>query len=305
MPSLERLTEDFLKHLSSERHYSPYTIKNYAIDMRGLVLFLKKEKIRSFSDVSVRMARAFLFELESKGFGRRSIARKIAACRSFYHYLVREEEVPNNPWIVLYTPKLPKLLPEILSIDEIEKLIMVPKCDTPMGTRDRAILEILYGTGIRVSELSRLTLSDIDLSEGEIRVTGKGSKERIVLMGSMAVTASRAYLREARKDLIRGGVSKNDGARNRFFLIGRRGTALTSRQIERLVLRYTNEAGLGKKVSPHTLRHSFATHLLSRGADLRVVQELLGHSSLTTTQIYTHLSKEHLKKLYDKAHPRA
>jgi len=174
-----------------------------------------------------------------------------------------------------------------------------------MGTRDRAILEILYGTGIRVSELSRLTLSDIDLSEGEIRVTGKGSKERIVLMGSMAVTASRAYLREARKDLIRGGVSKNDGARNRFFLIGRRGTALTSRQIERLVLRYTNEAGLGKKVSPHTLRHSFATHLLSRGADLRVVQELLGHSSLTTTQIYTHLSKEHLKKLYDKAHPRA
>jgi tyrosine recombinase XerC len=300
MASPEKAVSLFLHHLRTERHYSPYTTQNYAIDLRALCQFLKKEKIASFQEVTVRVARAFLFTLEGVGFSRRSLARKMAACRSLFHFLVREGMVRQNPWVILFTPKLPRRLPDVLTIEEMEGVLNAPEQKTAKGIRDRAIVELLYGTGVRVSELSRLTLADLDLSDGEIRVMGKGSKERIVLMGTPAIRATEDYLAHARKELLGSGRSEN-----RFFLIGRRGTTLTSRQVERLIGHYAKKSGLSKKVTPHTLRHSFATHLLSRGADLRVVQELLGHASLTTTQIYTHLSREHLKKLYDSAHPRA
>lgn len=287
-----QLLASFTIFLKSERNYSSHTVGNYERDLKFLIGFLQDKPIDRLT------AREYLLELEKKAFSRRSIARKLSAARSFFRYLLREKKLEHNPFENLLTPKLPKKLPNFLYPEEMTLLLGAPDTRTLQGLRDQAIIELIYGTGIRVVEVSRLNLGDVDLNEGEVKVFGKGAKERIVIFGSHAKNALLNYLERGRP----GFLGKN---KNQAFFLGRRGERVTPRHLERLVAFYANRAGLQKKVTPHTLRHSFATHLLAGGADLRMVQELLGHVSLSTTQVYTHVTKERLKQIYDQAHPRA
>lgn len=286
---MEPLIEKYVAGLKSERNYSKHTIKNYQIDLNDLVFFLKKRE-KGLLSLDRIIAREFLYELQKK-YSRRSLARKISACRSFFRFLIREKYIEKNAFELIKTPKLERRLPNFLYEDEINKMLVKIDTSTPNGLRNRAILELLYGAGIRVSEIVGLNLSDLDLDSEEIRVFGKGAKERIVLVGRHAIAALKAYIKSARG--------------NRALFLGARGTRLTQRSIERTIKAAAKKSGLLKKVTPHTIRHTFATHLLTRGADLRTVQELLGHTSLSTTQVYTHVTKEKLKSVYDSAHPRA
>jgi integrase/recombinase XerC len=282
----------FINYLKNERNFSPYTIISYRRDLSFFQDFIKKR-------VPDRAAaREYLRALEQKRYSRRSIARKLSSVRSFFRYLMREKLIKENPFQNLLTPKLPKKLPNFLYPEEITALLETPSKTTATGRRDRALLEVIYGTGLRVTELAGIDLPDVDFKEQEVRVLGKGGKERIVLFGSHAQLALRDYLDHARPKML--GDQKSTA-----LFVGRRSQRLSPRQIERLVRAYARRAGITKKVSPHTLRHSFATHLLAGGADLRMVQELLGHVSLSTTQVYTHVTKERLKQVYDSSHPRA
>ncbi|MBU1026727.1 MAG: tyrosine recombinase XerC [Candidatus Margulisbacteria bacterium] len=283
---------EFIKHLKTERNYSPHTLSNYQRDLRYLTTFLKDRKIDRTA------ARDYLLSLEKKRYSRRSIARKLSSARSFFRFLAREKLIEKNPFANLLTPKLPKKLPNFLYPEELTALLNSPKLNEPAGLRDRAILEVLYGTGLRVTEIVRMNLNDADFDEGEIKVLGKGSKERIVLFGSHAKNALLNYMKNGRPKLL-------SGKKAPALFINRRGGRLTTRSVERMIVQHAKNAGSNKKITPHTLRHSFATHLLAGGADLRMVQELLGHVSLSTTQVYTHITKERLKEVYDAAHPRA
>lgn len=285
--------DKFIVFLKTERHYSPHTISNYQRDLRFLLKILQGR-----AQIDRTAARDYLVALENKKYSRRSVARKLSAARSFFRFLLREKLIDQNPFENLLTPKLPRKLPNFLYPEEIKALLEALETKTPLGLRDLAILEVIYGTGLRVAEIVKLNLSDIDFTEGEIRVLGKGSKERIVLFGKQAKEAMQNYLNKSRPILL-------CGQKSAAFFINRRGNRTTVRLMERLILHYAKKAGISKKVTPHTLRHSFATHLLSGGADLRMVQELLGHASLSTTQVYTHITKERLKEVYDASHPRA
>ena len=287
-----KLITKFTNYLKTERNYSKHTISNYARDLRFLLQFLKGRKIDRTA------AREYLLALEKKHYSRRSVARKLSSTRSFFRFLMREKLAKQNPFENLLTPKLPKKLPNFLYQEELKKLLAEPNTKSPLGLRDQAILEVIYGTGLRVAEIVRMNINDVDFDEGEIKVLGKGAKERIVLFGSHAQAALHNYIREGRPFLL---AQKKTPA----LFINRRGGRLTCRSVERMITFYAKEAQLQKRVTPHTLRHSFATHLLSGGADLRMVQELLGHVSLSTTQVYTHITKERLKEVYDSAHPRA
>ncbi|MDD5382227.1 MAG: tyrosine recombinase XerC [Candidatus Margulisbacteria bacterium] len=280
--------DQFVNYLKTERNYSPHTLSNYKRDLQFLLGLAKDKKV----DRSA--AREYLLALEKKHYSRRSIARKLSSARSFFRFLMREKIIGQNPFENILTPKLPKKLPNFLYPEEIKALLAAPDQKVPLGIRDQAILEVIYGTGLRVTEMIRINLNDVDFAEGEIKVLGKGSKERIVLFGSHARSALHKYIKEARRN-----------AKTPALFVNQRGGRLTPRSIERLIAFYAKKAGIPKKVTPHTLRHSFATHLLSGGADLRMVQELLGHVSLSTTQVYTHITKERLKEVYDAAHPRA
>ncbi len=284
--------DDFAKHLKTERNCSPHTISNYTRDLKFLINFLKGKK----HDRST--AREYLLALEKKRYSRRSIARKLSSARSFFRFLVREKCAKQNPFENLLTPKLPRKLPNFLYPEELKSLLDAQDLSSPLGLRDRAILEVIYGTGLRVAEIIRMNINDVNFDEGEIKVLGKGAKERIVLFGSQARSSMHKYMKEGRPLLI---AKKKSPA----LFINRRGSRLTPRSVERMIVHYAKKAGISKKVTPHTLRHSFATHLLSGGADLRMVQELLGHVSLSTTQVYTHITKERLKEVYDSSHPRA
>ena len=284
--------DKFIHFLKNERNYSPHTQSNYRRDLNFLVHFIGPRKI----DRS--LAREYLLALEKNKFSRRSIARKLSSARSFCRFLVREKMLEQNPLESLLTPKLPKKLPNFLYPEEINALLSSTGVKTPGGLRDRAILETIYSTGLRVAELIQVNLSDLNFEEGEIKVMGKGSKERIVLFGSKAKEALHHYIDEGRTKL----AGKKKAA---ALFINHHGGRLTARSVEEMIVRQARKAGITKKVTPHTLRHSFATHLLAGGADLRVVQELLGHVSLSTTQVYTHITKERLKEVYDSAHPRS
>jgi integrase/recombinase XerC len=299
MASIKELALSFITSLKDERNFSGYTIKNYRIDLRHFISYIEARGSLFYSPLRIdhEVARRFLLHLEKQNYNRRSLARKIATCRSFFKFLVREGEARQNPFKLLSTPKIPKILPNFLYKEEINKMIGKPDVSKPSGLRDKAILELLYATGVRVSELTKLQASDLDLTEGELRVFGKGRKERIVLMGSHSIRALRDYLKNGRPAL------NKSGKKNLF--LSREGTALTERSVQRIILRYAKEAEIGRKITPHSLRHTFATHLLEGGADLRTVQELLGHRSLSTTQMYTHITKERLKSVYDSFHPRA
>jgi integrase/recombinase XerC len=299
--------EKFDKHLKYIRNLSDHTRSAYASDLSQFAGFLERssrgDRLPEPSEIDHLTVREFLGDLYSQGLRKSSVSRKLAALRSFFNFLKREAAVTRNPAKLLATPRLEKRLPEYLSIDMAVALVSAPDDATPAGSRDRALLEMLYSTGVRVSELTGLNTMDIDLEERLIRVMGKGSKERVVPVGSKACEAAVKYL-SLRERLRPKKASTRKPERQAFFW-NRSGGRLTPRSVRRIIDRYVHRLALGLHVHPHMVRHSFATHLLSAGADLRVIQELLGHESLSTTQKYTHVSMDQLMAVYDKAHPKA
>lgn len=313
--------EAYLLYLQAERAASPHTLKNYAIDLQQFRTFLRAggspqpEPAASGIErgdtlgraiepaaIDSLAIRAFVADLHRRGIARSSIARKLATLRSFFRYLCREGVLAANPAKLVPTPKLPKRLPAYLTVDEVDRLLVSPGEKDAASARNLAILELFYASGIRLSELTGLDLRDMDIREGLVLVKGKGSKERIVPVGSKATAALRCYLGR-RSELIQR--SKRGAPEPVALFLNRQGGRLSPRSTARIVLKYLNWSGLGPKITPHGLRHSYATHLLQAGADLRAIQELLGHSRLSTTQRYTHLNLDHLMEVYDKAHPRA
>lgn len=290
----KRITE-FFNYLTTEKNASQHTVKNYAIDLREFVRFSEGKKLKELSYIDIR---SFLAYLKGQNYSRSSISRKLACLRSFFKYLARENIVESNPAAGISTPKREKKLPQFLAPEEVVSLMEAPQPETWEGKRDKAILETLYSSGLRVSELVGLNQEDVDLFRGLLRVRGKGKKERIVPLGEMASRVVREYV-EARapRDI--------PGSLKAPLYLNRSGGRLTDRSVRRMILKYVRKIPLNKDVSPHMLRHSFATHMLDRGADLRSVQELLGHENLSTTQIYTHVTTRRLKEAYDAAHPRA
>ena len=295
---MQEVFNRYINHLEAERRVSPYTVRNYKTDLLGFFDFLKEKGVDSLQEVDRRVVRDYMGHLARRRIAKASIARKLSAIRSFYRYLLREEIIATNPVEEASSPKLDQRLPSFLTLEEVERLLNAPDLSTPQGQRDRALLELLYASGLRVSELVSLTLGQISLDTNEIRVWGKGSKERMVLMGEPATEALRNYLEQGRPKLV--GEKKNDA-----LFLNRYGQRLAERQVQRMLQQYAKKSGIGKRVHPHLLRHTFATHLLDGGADLRVVQELLGHARLSSTQIYTHVTKSQAKKIYLSAHPMA
>ncbi|MBF0493785.1 MAG: tyrosine recombinase XerC [Candidatus Omnitrophica bacterium] len=283
----------FIKYLEIEKNYSEHTLRSYMSDIQELLFFLKDKGIPDVTHVDIR---AYLAGLKEKDSAKRTIVRKLAAVRSFFRFLSREKIVTRNPADSIFTPKLDKKLPNFLDETKIIDLITAPIRGDAGALRDRAILETLYSTGIRVSELVGLDTGNVDLFSGLIKVRGKGKKERIAMLGKQAQKALRDYLEE------RGIVGS---AKTAVIFVNKGGTRLSDRSVRRLVNKYVKLASISQKISPHSIRHSFATHLLKNGADLRSVQELLGHKNISTTQIYTHLDTRRIKEIYDKAHPRA
>ncbi len=291
---MQRHIEKFINYLRAEKNSSPHTITNYTVDLKSFAQFVGEKDI---STIDHLLLRRFLAEMRTKNFAKRTIARKLASLRSFFRFLFREGYIKTNPITSLSTPKLDKKLPVVLDEGKITKLLQSPSEDDVSGLRDKALLETLYSAGIRVSELVGLDTNDVDFISEVIKVFGKGSKERMVPIGAPAVKAMRKYL-----DKRDGEVRVKD--KDAIFL-NKNGTRLTDRSVRRILDKYIRRTSVAEHISPHSLRHSFATHLLDHGADLRSVQELLGHANLSTTQIYTHVTMERLKSVYDKAHPRA
>lgn len=293
--------ENYLDFLQGAKNVSPHTVHNYRRDIEQFLEFLRRLTSGDFvfPEVDTYMARRYLASLIGKEYSRKTVARHIAALRSYSRYLCREQMIESNPFVGIRTPKLERRLPQFLDVPEIDDLLKLPPL-TPLGRRDAAIMELLYGAGVRVSELTNLSLQSIDLNECYILVFGKGAKERIIPIGRMAVKAISSYILESRPLLLR----KTAAATNALFL-NHSGTPLSDRSVRRILEKYVDLLSVHKRVTPHTLRHSFATHLLDNGADLRSVQELLGHVSLKTTQVYTHVSSERLLSVYRNSHPRA
>ncbi len=291
--------DKFITYLIAEKNASPYTIKNYRHEIRQFLGFLKEQGIDSWDGVDRYVLRRYLAWLQAEGYVKASIARRISEMRSFCRYLVREDILDTNPIRTISSPKIPKRLPNYLDLREVEALLAAPDATVPQGQRDRAIMEVLYASGLRVSELVSLNLSNLDLRHGELRVWGKGGKERLALLGQPACRALTRYIQDGRSKLI-----KENRVTNALFL-SRLGTRLSTRSVSNVLDKYAKLAGLQRRVTPHVMRHTFATHLLDGGADLRTVQELLGHASLSSTQIYTHVSQARAKEVYRKAHPRA
>jgi integrase/recombinase XerC len=295
---MQEVFNKYINYLEAERNASPYTVRNYTHDLLDFFSYLKSREVTSLNEVDKQTLRGYLSQLVKGGFAKVSVSRKLSAIRSFYRYLLREKLVASSPVATTSSPKLDKRLPGFLTPAETVRLLEAPDLATPQGQRDRALMELLYASGLRVSELASLDLDQVDLDSGEIRVWGKGAKERVVLMGKPAAMALSVYLSQGRPQLL--------GKKKSYALfVNRDGGRLTERSIQRTLTRYSRVAGISKRVHPHMLRHTFATHLLDGGADLRVVQELLGHASLSSTQIYTHVTKSQARKVYLSAHPLA
>ena len=298
---IEKLSLDFVAKLEHEKGFSVHTLRAYHKDLLQFDNFLKAEKRSSLESVNHLLLRQFLAVLRSKNYSKTTIARKLASIRSFFKFLIREGELVTNPFEMLRTPKQDKKLPHFLSITEVDVLLKTPDSSTVMGLRDMAIMETLYSTGIRVSELVGLDEGSIDFLAGMIKVQGKGKKERLVPIGSPAIKAINEYIDSKSMSKKQEGKSVS---RSKPLFLNKYGGRLTARSVARSLDKYLKVSGINLLTSPHTFRHSFATHLLDKGADLRSVQEMLGHSSLSTTQVYTHITTERLKNVYDMAHPR-
>ena len=298
---IEKLSLDFVAKLEHEKGFSEHTLRAYHKDLLQFDNFLKAEKRSSLESINHLLLRRFLAVLRSKNYSKRTIARKLASIRSFFKFLIREGELVANPFEMLRTPKQDKKLPQFLSITEVDVLLKTPDSSSVMGLRDMAIMETLYSTGIRVSELVGLDEGHIDFTSGMIKVQGKGKKERLVPIGSHAINAINEYINSKPRSKKK---EEKSMSRSEPLFLNKYGDRLTARSVARSLDKYLKASGINLLTSPHTFRHSFATHLLDKGADLRSVQEMLGHSSLSTTQVYTHITTERLKNVYDKAHPR-
>jgi integrase/recombinase XerC len=298
---MRELLDRFLSYMEAQ-NASPYTIKNYGNDIGQFLDYCREQGVSALAQVDRSLLRNYLAELDDVGYVKASISRRVAELRSFGNYLVREKTLEHNPFRAISAPRVPQRLPKYLTVAEVDALVAAPDISTPLGLRDRAIIEVLYGAGLRVSELAGLNVGDADLRQGQVRVMGKGGQERIGLLGRPAIRAVRAYLEAGRPALLakrRAGVATN------ALWLNHRGGRLSVRGVRMMLDQAGKQAGIRTHVSPHVLRHSFATHLLDGGADLRVVQELLGHANLVTTQIYTHVSQSRAREVYVRAHPRA
>jgi len=287
---MKKHIDKFLRYLEVQRDASPHTLRAYRKDLGDFSAFVKKDEP---GDIELIDIRAFVAGQIKDGRSKTTAGRRLASVRAFLRFLYREGYIKSNPAKLVSTPKAQKLLPKFLSVDDVFSLIEKPEGIGFLPARDRAILELLYGSGLRVSEVAGLMADDVNTREGMVKVRGKGKKERLVPMGSKAVDAVKSYLVE--KLLLK--------RKNPAMFINRSGGRLTDRGIRRIVVKYARRVGVTGQIGPHTLRHSFASHLLQGGADLRVIQELLGHASLSTTQKYTHLDVTHLMDVYDRAHP--
>jgi len=293
-PALDR----YILYLRAERNASPYTVRNYSSEIGQFIEFAQKQGVASWNEVNKPLVRRWLAQLQAANYASASIARRLSELRACCTYLAREGIIPANLLSDMASPKQGKRQPRVLSFDEVLSLLRVPDVSTAQGRRDLAIVELLYGSGIRLGELEALDLADLDLNRREVRVLGKGNKERIALFGSFAEAALHLYLQKGRPALLQAEASGNALFLNRF------GGRLQRVSIIRMLDRYARQAGIDRKVTPHALRHSFATHLVDEGVDIRLIQELLGHESPSTTQRYTHVSQARLHEVVRQAHPR-
>ena len=295
---MNALLESFLDHISLERGLSINTRKAYADDLRQFLGWLDQKGVTSLSQVSRKQILDHLMAMKSRGMSTSSISRHLVSIKVFFRFLQQEGLLDRNVTDTMDSPKLWKILPDTLSEKEVDRLLRAPDMRKPLGVRDRAMLEMFYASGLRVSELSTLRLSDLHIEEGYIRVIGKGRKERVIPVARDSANILECYLDEVRPMLCDDPMVQN-------VFISRRQTPLCRQRIWQIIKKYTRDAGIMKKVTPHTLRHSFASHLLQNGAPLRVIQEMLGHADIATTQIYTHVNPERLKSIHERYHPRA
>lgn len=293
---LLNLTLEFLKYLKDEKNYSKLTVINYGKDLKLFLDFLKVEKVTNIKKIDYQLMRSYLSFLYDKDYSKKTIARNISTLRSFFKYHLKEKNIEQNPMTLIQNPKLDKKLPKVLYTNDLEDLLKIPDITTSLGQRDSAILEMFYSTGIRVSELVSLKVKDINFYDKRIKILGKGNKERYVLYGSVLEEKLNCYLKDGRREL-----NKNN---SEYLFLNKNGGSLTTRGVEKILDNVVKKSNLNYHISPHTLRHTFATHMLDNGADLKIVQELLGHENLSTTQIYTHVSNERLREVYLKSHKR-
>lgn len=293
--------EDFKSYILVEKNFSKHTAKAYYADILSFLIWLDNQDCET---VNFSKVREYLHYIQIFNYKKTTVARKIASLRTFYKYLHREQKVDNNPAESLISPKRPRVLPKFLTMDEVEQILNNINIDTPAGYRNRAILELLWASGMRVSELSGLNFGSLNLENNEITVFGKGSKERIILITDRAKKFLQGYIDYAR-NLVAKGYTLESITDTTPVFINKTGYRLQTRMIRNVINDIVDKIELPKKVTPHMFRHSFATHLIENGADLRVVQELLGHASISNTQIYTHISMQHMKDVYEHTHPRA
>ncbi|MBN6188477.1 site-specific tyrosine recombinase XerD [Aneurinibacillus sp. BA2021] len=292
------LITHFIHYLTVERGLAKNTLESYQRDLNAYSTYLHREGFTDINDTSRMQIMGYLLHLKEQGRATATLSRNLASIRAFYQFLLREKFIDKDPSVNLESPKIEKKLPQVLSIPEVETLLNGPDTHLASGMRDKAMLELLYATGIRVSELVSLNLSDVNLNMGFIKCFGKGSKERIIPLGRLAIENVGRYLERGRPHL------KKRGQEEALFL-NHHGRRLSRQGFWKIIKKYAQVANSSKEITPHTLRHSFATHLLENGADLRSVQEMLGHADISTTQIYTHVTRSRLKEVYAKAHPRA
>jgi integrase/recombinase XerC len=289
---MDQLVQSYIRRLKAERNLSPYTLRNYRSDLNHFAAYLDERGVDPL-EIDRQSFRRYLASLHDSGAAPASVNRKVSTIHTFYRYLAREGVLDRDPLLGVSSPKRPQRLPEILTKEQLTAIIEAADGDTPQGLRDRAILELMYAAGLRLAEVVGLDVDGIDLAERLVRVRGKGNKERMVVIGRPAAEALQRYLRQGRTGLAEPG--------QRALFVNRNGGRLSGRSVQKIVRKHALMAGLDKRVFPHLLRHSFATHMLDGGAELRVVQELLGHASASTTQIYTHVTEEQQRRVYDKA----
>jgi integrase/recombinase XerD len=295
---MEKTLKDFIYYLAVEKGLAKNTLESYERDLKGFLLYLQKEAVGSVEEIKRSHILGYMAHLRSKGLAASTVSRSLASIRSFFHFLMKERYVQENPANDMESPKQEKKLPKVMSMNEIDFLLKQPDEAKTSGIRDKAMLELLYATGIRVTELIDLCINDVNTESGYIRCLGKGSKERIVPIGTLAIQKVKEYISNGRPKMVKE-------LKEQALFVNQHGHRLTRQGFWKILKKYARQAGINKEITPHTLRHSFATHLLENGADLRSVQEMLGHADISTTQIYTQVSKRKLRDVYERSHPRA
>lgn len=293
---MEKEIDRFIEYLKYQRNYSDFTCNNYNKDLNEYNSFILSNKI-NYKNMDYNEAKEYVIYLNKKNDAKSTISRKLSSLRTFYKYLVLNNKVESNPFLLVSSPKKEKKIPKFINYNNMEEILNVPNIKTKEGQRERVILEVLYASGVRVSELVNIKLKDIDFSNKNILIFGKGSKERLVSFGDYALEYINLYLKEGRNLLL-------DGVKSDYLIVGKKSEKLTTRRVEQIIDDIIKRTSIKLNITPHMFRHTFATHLLDNGCDLLVVQELLGHASLSSTEIYTHVSNEHLREVYLKCHPR-